>query len=394
MDREKLVPYEGREQAFVKHFLLESYLARLIMITAQVRYSRIAYVDAFAGPWKAASSDLRDTSFAKAIDVMEGCRVQLATQFKRSVTFRALFVERDPVRYAALKQFAEARTTAQIQITAINEDFAESAESVADWIRSDEMALVLIDPTGWKDVIAPRTLAPLLRKRNVELLINVMWNFIQLAAAHANQEANLREIFGDKLGSLTGAAASSGGREWMLAYIDHLNTNSGSSGAAAPLRTAWFPVEFPSKDRVFYFLAYVTHHVKGIIVFLEESERALEYQKEVKFVVKQKQRERDSGITDIFGDTLHSAPSSLSDSEGGVREAWLDRVPEPGSEIVVDEVCIADMAEKCGCLISRLQSELKRLIERGVVENLDAKRARPKNAVNYRNSERIRRLIR
>src|SRR5438876_7027414 len=100
MDREKLAPYEGREQASVKHFLLESYLARLIMITAQGKYSRIAYVDAFAGPWKASSSDLSDTSFAKAIDVMEGCRVQLATKFHRSVNFRALFVERDPVRFA------------------------------------------------------------------------------------------------------------------------------------------------------------------------------------------------------------------------------------------------------------------------------------------------------
>ena len=58
MDRSKLEPYAGREQASVKHYLLEAYLERLIMITGQARYNRISYVDAFAGPWKAAQSDL------------------------------------------------------------------------------------------------------------------------------------------------------------------------------------------------------------------------------------------------------------------------------------------------------------------------------------------------
>jgi hypothetical protein len=41
MDREKLAPYAGREQASVKHFLLESYLARLIMITAAIGSRRL-----------------------------------------------------------------------------------------------------------------------------------------------------------------------------------------------------------------------------------------------------------------------------------------------------------------------------------------------------------------
>src|SRR5689334_11818900 len=107
MDRNELVPYAGREQAWVKHFLLESYLARVIMITARSKYQHIAYIDAFAGPWKSAQEDLSDTSFSKAIEVMESCRVTLAQQFRRSVSFRALFVECDPERYARLKAFAD-----------------------------------------------------------------------------------------------------------------------------------------------------------------------------------------------------------------------------------------------------------------------------------------------
>src|SRR5580704_11851652 len=136
MDRNKLIPYVGREHSSVKHFLLESYLERLIMITAQQAYNRISYVDAFSGPWQSSSADLSDTSFSKAIEVMEGCRVALA-QRGRTVKFRALFVERDPTAFARLKQFSDARSTSEIEIRAINEDFAESAASVAQWISND-----------------------------------------------------------------------------------------------------------------------------------------------------------------------------------------------------------------------------------------------------------------
>lgn len=155
-------PYAGREQAAVKHFLIDAYLERLIMITGRAKHDRIAYVDAFAGPRKSTQEDLADTSFARAIEVVEGCRAKLARQSERSIALRALFVERDPERYARLKQFAEEKSSSDISITPLQEDFSASGQSVADWIRDDEMGFVLIDPTGWKDVIAAKTLAPLL----------------------------------------------------------------------------------------------------------------------------------------------------------------------------------------------------------------------------------------
>jgi three-Cys-motif partner protein len=392
MDREKLEPYAGREQASVKHFLLESYLERLIMITARKRYDRIAYVDAFAGPWKSAREDLTDTSFARAIEVMHGCKMTLAKQFGRSVSFRALFVEHDPERFVRLKRFADERSTAEVEIKAINEDFAESAESVARWIRGDELAFVLIDPTGWKDVISPTTLSPLLRKPNVEMLVNVMWNFINLATGHINQEQNLKNIFGEEFPALAAEGSVSEGANWMHAYLDRLRNAAGNAGSESRLRTAWFPVEFPSKNRVFYYLTYVTHHVKGMIVFLEESERTLHYQRQVKFVVTQKRREADTGMADIFGDTLHAKENLASSYESAARSLWLKILPAAGSEAYVDESRIADMAETCGCLIPLLQSALRLLIEEGVLENIDAGRPRPKNVVSYEKGETIRRL--
>jgi hypothetical protein len=49
--------YKGREQAYIKHTLLKSYLERLFMIIGQSA-TRICYVDCFAGPWQEGSDYL------------------------------------------------------------------------------------------------------------------------------------------------------------------------------------------------------------------------------------------------------------------------------------------------------------------------------------------------
>ncbi len=359
------------------------------MITAQAKYLRIAYIDAFAGPWKSTREDLGDTSFGRVVEVMKCCRAELARRFKRPVTFRALFVERDPETYARLRQFAEKESIPDISLTALNQDFASSARSVADWIQSDEMAFVLIDPTGWKNVIAAKTLAPLLRKPNVEMLINVMWNFIKLASGHAGQRQNLREVFGNDSQTVL---AASGASEAMRAYLAQLKEAAGDSGTASRLRTAWFPVQFPSQERIFYYLTYATHHAKGIIVFLEESERAFGFQREVKLSFQQQQRADRSGITDMFGDTLGSPVRPSMTVDVDPRTAWLTRLPAAGSALAVGESEMADMAEQCGCFISQLQVALHELIEEGLVQNKSALRLRTKNVVNYKRREVIRRL--
>lgn len=58
--------YKGREQAYVKHVLLEQYLQALVHKTASV-YPHIVYVDGFAGPWQSANENHEDTSFGIAL---------------------------------------------------------------------------------------------------------------------------------------------------------------------------------------------------------------------------------------------------------------------------------------------------------------------------------------
>ena len=47
--------YEGREQAYVKHCLLEEYLPELAYRVGRT-WDSLVYVDAFAGPWQTKQS--------------------------------------------------------------------------------------------------------------------------------------------------------------------------------------------------------------------------------------------------------------------------------------------------------------------------------------------------
>ncbi|WOH48257.1 hypothetical protein [Bradyrhizobium sp. sBnM-33] len=62
-----LADYADREQAYVKHVLLESYLERLVHKVAS-SYNEVAYVDGFAGPWQSANERFEDTSFGVAVE--------------------------------------------------------------------------------------------------------------------------------------------------------------------------------------------------------------------------------------------------------------------------------------------------------------------------------------
>jgi hypothetical protein len=78
--------YHGREQAFVKHQLLKTYLLRLFMIIGQ-HQNNIRYVDCFSGPWQEENDDLQDTSIGIALKIIQKCQEALR-KMGRDVTFQ------------------------------------------------------------------------------------------------------------------------------------------------------------------------------------------------------------------------------------------------------------------------------------------------------------------
>ncbi|MCP4430258.1 MAG: hypothetical protein GY806_04705, partial [Gammaproteobacteria bacterium] len=95
--------YIGREQAYIKHTVLKTYLQRMFMIVGRGKEVVINYVDCFAGPWEEEDDKLSDTSIGISLEQMDACRKYLKEKFNREVKFRALFVEKTPESFEKLQ---------------------------------------------------------------------------------------------------------------------------------------------------------------------------------------------------------------------------------------------------------------------------------------------------
>src|SRR6516162_7745528 len=96
--------YGGREQTLVKHFILRKYLERFAHIVGTFADS-ITYVDCFSGPWNVRSQELKDSSFAIALEELRKARTTLARR-GRTLKIRCMFLEKEPRPYTRLAQFA------------------------------------------------------------------------------------------------------------------------------------------------------------------------------------------------------------------------------------------------------------------------------------------------
>ena len=87
--------YDGREQAYAKHVLLESYLGKLVMIIGQSLGAKrpkeveITFVDCFAGPWQSNDPELGGTSISLSLRIL---RRRLGIRGRgRTLAFRRAF---------------------------------------------------------------------------------------------------------------------------------------------------------------------------------------------------------------------------------------------------------------------------------------------------------------
>jgi hypothetical protein len=97
--------YKGREQTYLKHYVLEQYLETVAFHIGYAQ-TEFVYVDCFSGPWRNESDDLADTSIRIALDKLNYVRNVLAPHQKYP-TIRAIFIEQDPDSFAALQQALE-----------------------------------------------------------------------------------------------------------------------------------------------------------------------------------------------------------------------------------------------------------------------------------------------
>lgn len=189
--------YEGREQTFLKHRVLDAYLEKwLYKMAFRQRPGPLWFVDCFAGPWEAREPRLQDTSFAKALAKLNEVAENLRRDHPaRAFSPRAAFVENNPESYARLKAYVNEHR-GLVQTTVLEGTFGASVPALNAMIGQDP-ALIFVDPTGWKGADMG-FIAPLAAPRHRDVLINVMIQFINRFkdAKHPYIEEQMKRFFG------------------------------------------------------------------------------------------------------------------------------------------------------------------------------------------------------
>lgn len=172
--------YRGREQAYVKHYFLASYLERLVHKVAS-RYDQIVYIDGFSGPWQSESEEYDDTSLGIALRALRSAKASWGAQ-GRDVAMKAVLVEKSSKPHAALTSLQPLYP--DVVIHPIQGNFCLLISQILSAVPQGAFAFVLIDPKGWR--IPIDQIASLLKRPNTEVVFNFMFDFINRAASMSN----------------------------------------------------------------------------------------------------------------------------------------------------------------------------------------------------------------
>ena len=105
--------YEGREQAYVKHCLLEKYLPEWAYKTGS-QWDGLVYIDGFAGPWGVRSEDLADSSFGVAVKALDRVARTLNEHRGKSIQVQCVLVEQNESALSQLREDKKAEAQALI----------------------------------------------------------------------------------------------------------------------------------------------------------------------------------------------------------------------------------------------------------------------------------------
>lgn len=304
-----LQDYAGREQSYVKHVFLESYLERLVHKTASA-YGHIVYVDGFAGPWQSANERFEDTSFGIALNALRRAKETWKAK-QRDVQMSAFLVEREGAAYQKLAQLPSRYP--DVLIKTYNDDFSSVLSTILTAIPPRAFAFFLIDPKGWR--IRLRELAPLLARPHSEVIFNFMFDFINRAASIRDPVvvAGLDDLipYGDWRTKLETAerTGSIGPNERKAILVDAFGASLKKFGNYEYV--AETTVLRPLQDRPLYCLFYATRHPKGIEVFRDCQVAALQEQSSTRATTRVRHIATTTGQSELFESLHDMAPDKL-----------------------------------------------------------------------------------
>jgi len=358
--------YIGREQALLKHTILKTYIQRLFMIIGNSGETVINYVDCFAGPWEENHDDLRDTSIGISINELKKCAATLSKNHEKSVRFRALYIEKSKSAYSKLETFLNKNASQNIELSCVNGDFTDHINEIIDW-SNGHFTFFFIDPKGWKGVVGPDLLKPLLELPKSEFLINLMYDFANRALSIEKHEDDIRELVGEKL-QLSGKELPDERQTMLLtAYRNNIKSKLGERKGQPP-RSSYVPVCRPGSDKLLYLLVYFTRHPLGIDVFKTESEKMDFLQRVVKQEICIQKKENKNQTLDLFGVDPEIEVTNENNNKY-LAKHYIEEALKNGPTVF----CIdfwADLLEKSDLYPTDFQLAMKELLSENKVVNL------------------------
>lgn len=317
MPKVDLSAYAGREQAYVKHCLLEEYLPEWAYKVGSA-WDTLVYVDGFAGPWQVSQPDYSDSSFGVAIDALSRCHNGLNGARARNIRVEAVLVDESREAFEHLKRFAAGRTRPGFHVHSECGQFARSIPAIERHIAGraqNPFKFVFLDPKGWVD-IPMQKLMPFIRGRSCEVLINLMTRHIIRFLDEDDRSDSYENLFGrtDVLQKLRTAQRDERAEMAVREYCKslHLLCDFKYVSQAVILE--------PDQESVRYFLIYGTNHPRGVEVFKSAETKAARIQDAVRHEAKVRKTGQDELMFEPTPPKSHIVKT--------LRSRYMDRAKE------------------------------------------------------------------
>jgi three-Cys-motif partner protein len=318
MPKVNLANYTNREQAYIKHCLLEEYLPDWAYKVGST-WDGLVYVDGFAGPWQTTHAEYADTSFGIAVQALRQCQDGLRAR-GRDLQIECILVDQDKKAFNQLRKFAELQRKPGFGIHALHGEFVERIGDIESIIKENTrnaFRFIFLDPKGWAD-IPMKSLQQFLRNRSCEVLINLMTRHIIRFLDEPDRADSYNNLFARR-GVLENLRSSDMRNEPAHARAEQAVREYGLSlrllcgfkyvSSAVILE--------PDAESIRYFLVYGTNHPKGVEVFKTAETKAAKIQEAVRYDT----RVRKTHQPDLFFD--EAPPSSKISSK--LRQFYCDK---------------------------------------------------------------------
>lgn len=334
--------YRGREQTYLKHLFLESYLEKVAYNIGSFA-DDFVYVDGFSGPWKSADEEYGDTSFVIALQKLRQVRDGLRNA-NRNMKIRCLFIEKNGDRFEELQR--EISKVSDITVKALHGEFETRLPDIIRFI-GRSFSLIFIDPSGWTG-FGLNEIKPLLQLRG-EVLVNFMYGEINRHLE--DPRSNIRETFDPTFGGPGWeeeiATLTEAGMPRESAVVEVYRRRFKSIGGFPHATTT--RVLKPLADRTYFYLVYGTRHWKGLEEFRFVEKKIVDVQEDVRDAAKFEHRIERTGQSEMFGpETVVGTPRAYQNERLWQCEAAVARLREiiSGSSATKYEEILADLLER------------------------------------------------